>query len=72
MNAIKQALERLNASINVLEFNVDVSLAARPGHQTDMFAAAPAVPPASNQNNAAIAERLDNAIEAVEKLLKGA
>ena len=73
MNAIKQALERLNAALNVLEFNVDVSLANKPGHQGDMFdGGASAQPAASNQNNALIAERLDNAIETVEKLLKGA
>lgn len=72
MNAIKQALERLNSSIDTLEFHVDVAIANRPGHQADMFAGAPSVPAASNQNSAEIAQKLDNAIEAVEKLLKGA
>lgn len=72
MNAIKQALERLNASINTLEFNVDVAVANKPGHQADMFSVGPAVPSPSNQNNVVIAQRLDHAIEAVEKLLKGA
>ncbi|MCD8497877.1 MAG: hypothetical protein LRZ85_07240 [Alphaproteobacteria bacterium] len=72
MNAIKQALERLNASIDTLEFNVDYTMANKPGQQGDMFSSAPAVPAsASNQNNVVIAQRLDNAIDAVEKLLKG-
>ncbi|MCD8494145.1 MAG: hypothetical protein LRY39_01845 [Alphaproteobacteria bacterium] len=72
MNGIKQALERLNTSIDTLEFHVDVAMANNPGHQGDMFAGASSVPAASNQNNVVIAQRLDNAIDAVEKLLKGA
>lgn len=73
MNAIKEALERLNASINTLEFNADVSTSKRQEPQGDMFTAVPpAAPPPSNQNSAVVAQRLDNAIEAVEKLLKGA
>ncbi|HRQ60854.1 MAG TPA: hypothetical protein PLO23_05000 [Alphaproteobacteria bacterium] len=68
MNGIKQALERLNGSINTLEFNVEVALAHKPGQQGDMFSG----PAPSNQNSAVVAQRLDKAIDAVEKLLKGA
>lgn len=71
MNSIKQALERLNGSINTLEFNVELAVAHSSGQQGDMFSA-PSKPAPSNQNSAAVAQRLDNAIDAVEKLLKGA
>lgn len=74
MNAIKQALERLNGSINTLEFYMEVLEAEKrepqAGPQGDMFSAAAPAP--SNQNSAIVAQRLDNAIDAVEKLLKGA
>lgn len=71
MSAIQSALQNLNSVIGQLEHSVETMEMARRGEQRDMFASAP-----SNENGQAsavsgelIAQRLDSAIEKVEKLL---
>ncbi|MAE50250.1 MAG: hypothetical protein CMH27_00400 [Micavibrio sp.] len=69
MSTIRAALENLNSVIGTLEQSVDMMEQARKGEQRDMFAA----PSNENGKNTidkeAVAKRLDNAIEKVEKLL---
>jgi len=76
MSRIRQSLERLNASLGRLEGNISTVEAKLKEYQHDMFAAV------SNQNqslgdstsaNAQIlSQRLDTAIEKVERILQEA
>lgn len=70
MSAVRYALENLHAVIGNLERSVEGLENSRLGEQRDMFQMA------SNENGLdkakgeAIAQRLDSAIEKVEKILK--
>ena len=73
MSALKQALEKLNGSLNNLETSVNGLEGNLTGAQRDMFGH----PAASNENSTAIdtalvAQRLDIAIERVEQVLSEA
>ena len=70
MSAMLAALKKLDDAIAYLEISVDdmekKSSAVIAG-QADMFSAAP-----QTQNNNAVAQRLDQAIQKVEKILQEA
>jgi len=76
VTALKQALEKLNGSLNNLENSVGSLEHTLAGEQRDMFG----VPSASNENDtdataidaALVAQRLDIAIERVEQVLNEA
>lgn len=72
MHAIKEALERLNSSINRLDDAAAQYDSAVPnkahGNQPDMFDA-PLKSPSNENKRAEITARLDNAIETVERIL---
>lgn len=74
MSAIKHALNKLDSSIRRLEASMNGLEESMAGQQRDMFGQ-----PASNQNKskkngkangAVIAQRLDQAIQRVESILK--
>lgn len=71
MSAVKQAMSKLDYVVAKLEGSVEGLEQTLAGQQRDMFSA----PSASNGNGqhpqgAVMAQRLDNAIEKVEQLLK--
>lgn len=73
MSAIKQALIRLNGSLQNLENSIANAENTPQGGQRDMFGAHNPAP--SNQNDvnvALVAQRLDIAIEKVEEILSEA
>lgn len=75
MSAVRTSLQRLTAAIGSLETSVDMLENAKMGEQRDMFAApvsnenANEAKLAASQNKKAMADRLDTAIEKVEKML---
>ena len=78
MSAIKQALEKLNTSLNDLETSVGSLERNLTGEQRDMFGHPPAVNENTGETNGAaidaalVAQRLDIAIERVEQVLSEA
>lgn len=73
MSAIQQAISKLNRAIGNLEGSVHHVEASMKGQQRDMFAAPAPAKPVANSNSLdpeLVASRLDNAINAIEKVLK--
>ncbi len=73
MSAIRTSLQRLTAALGNLETSVDQLETSVTGVQRDMFATGPSnengAKASGSENKKVIADRLDNAIEKVEKLL---
>ena len=69
MRSIRSSLENLLHAVNNLEQAAEQIEASQQGHQRDMFLSASNENKATQQQNDAIAQRLDMAIERVERLL---